>query len=95
MQDKKILCYERLILYNRFINELNDNDVIKWEIDWIFIENSLLIIYQKKTFFFYFFFRGHEAAVSGCTFNKFERLYATCSWDKTVLLYDATTGSFR
>jgi WD40 repeat protein len=50
---------------------------------------------QLIEFSFSLFIRGHEGAVTRCTFNKFERLYATCSWDKTVLLYDATTGSFR
>ncbi len=45
--------------------------------------------------FFFCISRGHTGSVSNCTFNKLERLYATCSWDKNVLLYDASTGSFR
>ncbi len=42
-----------------------------------------------------FIFRDHQSIVNNCTFNKYERLYATCSWDKTILLYDITTGCFR
>jgi WD40 repeat protein len=40
-------------------------------------------------------FRDHQSVVSNCTFDRSECLYATCSWDKMILLYDITTGAFR
>lgn len=38
---------------------------------------------------------SHESAISNCAFSPDERNFATCSWDKSVLVWDIATGMYR
>lgn len=38
---------------------------------------------------------GHSGIVSNCAFTTDERIIATSSWDKTLLIWDIATGSYR
>ena len=37
----------------------------------------------------------HTNAVSCVTFDKEERILASCSWDKSIRMMDISTGEFR
>ncbi|XP_041376182.1 WD repeat-containing protein 88-like [Gigantopelta aegis] len=38
---------------------------------------------------------GHINVISGCAITQNERNFATCSWDKSVQLWDISTGMYR
>ena len=41
------------------------------------------------------YFSHHKGVISNCSFTHDERKFATCSWDKSVLVWDIATGMYR
>ena len=61
-------------------------------------------IYSNILFYKYIFkthtsmflsYRDHVNVVSGCGFSHNGHYLATCSWDKTVRVYDVMAGGYR
>lgn len=40
-------------------------------------------------------FSGHINIIASCAMSPDERKFATASWDKTVKIWDVTTGTYR
>ena len=49
------------------------------------------IVAKKPTIFL----NAHKGVVSNCSITSDERRFATCSWDKTVQIWDIATGMYR
>ena len=41
------------------------------------------------------FLNSHKGVISNCAITADERRFATCSWDKTVQIWDIATGAYR
>lgn len=51
--------------------------------------------YWLCMYYSYNTFSGHTNAVSGCSFSANDHYVCTSSWDKTIRVYDVSTGSYR
>ena len=38
---------------------------------------------------------SHKSVISNCVITPDERKFATCSWDKTINVWDVSTGMYR
>ena len=39
--------------------------------------------------------RGHSGIISNCALSEDQRALATCSWDKTIQIWDIAIGNYR
>lgn len=58
---------------------------------YVFIEKSLFV---SKTYNL-ITCRGHSNVISDASFSNDERILATASWDKSIQLWDVSSGSYR